>query len=255
MSPSHYDHEGRSRFYGVNKVLLPGQGNNAFSLEKMPDRQDLRITPLQKGFIAEAQMGTHVAFQDFDGESWLECTGLQYAVCEMVGNIPVYLFDNHNHAFFGWLEAFHSGSFRKGASLVHMDAHFDDASPDHYDVDLSDLESVWKYTHETLQIASFITPALHHGVFSQCVNYVESGDFEYLMPLNSKTDIVLDLDLDVFCDEMSHVTWSQKIEVLKYYWPQTRCVTMATSPFFIDQQRAIDIAKRLMEEVFIPLSA
>jgi hypothetical protein len=250
-SQKYYDHEGKSFYYKDGLTLHAGSGNNAFSLDRKSERDDLKVTPLRSGYIEDLKIGEHVAFQDFDGEEWLECSGLEYSVLSLQSGIPIYVFDNHNHAFYGWAEGMKSDAFKKGATLVHLDAHFDDTQPVHVDVDLNDLEDVWKYTNETLQIASFIKPALELGTFSNVLNYVESSNFTQLPDLKPDQEVILDIDLDVFCDEMSHVSWSEKLNVIRHFLPNTKLVTMATSPFFIDQQRAIDIAKRLLDEVFI----
>lgn len=231
--------------------LVPGEGNNAFSIDRKPERENLKVTPLYEGDFSSLRVGDHVAFQDYEDDEWMQCRGLEMAVCSHEADFPVYVFDNHNHAFYGWCEGLKKGFFAKGARLVHLDAHFDDAIPPHSNVDVSNLDDVLKYTHETLQIATFIKPALKLGLFSDVINYVESEHFKSLSSLDPNHEIVLDIDLDVFCDEMSHVSWTQKVEVIKHYLPQVKMVTMATSPFFIDQKRAIDIAQRLMKEVFM----
>ncbi len=244
-------HEGLSKYYSRACYLDSGVGNNAFSLERKPERERLMLTRLEIGLIGDLQCSSETSFQDYDSDVWMQCGGLEKAILSFEADMPIYVFDNHNHAFYGWIEALHAGVFSRGARLVHMDAHFDDAEPEHVKVDLNDIEDVWKYTNETLQIASFIKPALELDVFDQVVNYVESADFTELPEIGADQEIILDIDLDVFCDEMSHVSWKQKLDVITHYLPQTKLITMATSPFFIDQQRAIDIAKRLMDELFL----
>jgi hypothetical protein len=245
-----YDNTKNSLYYKKTVFLDPGIANNAFSNTRKRDRNPLEISPLKIAAFEELTVGKHVAFQDFDGDDWMECKGLESALLSFESGIPVYIFDNHNHAFYAWCEGLKASVFQSGAQLVHLDAHFDDSVPENTNVNLDDLQSVWGYTNKTLQIASFIKPALDLGIFSKVLNYVESRDFTALPDLSNEQEIVLDIDLDVFCDEMSHVTWSEKVNVIKHFLPNTKLVTMATSPFFIDQQRAIDIAKRLMKDVF-----
>ncbi|MDP3975342.1 MAG: UPF0489 family protein [bacterium] len=243
-------------WYIFGRVLKVGQGNNAFSLPKKADRLPLTITPLCLGSLDELRIGGHVAFQDFDGDAstgsasyrWIECFGLESAILCLDYPIPLYAFDNHNHAFYGWCEGMKTEWFQKGATLVHLDAHFDDAEPASYQVSVDDLEDVWRYTNEVLQIATFIQPALRSGVFSKVLNFVESSDFDSLPQIDG--EVVLNIDLDVFCEDMSHISWRQKVDMLKHYLPQTKLITMATSPFFIEQQKAIEVAKRVVGELF-----
>lgn len=228
-------------------VLEPGVGNNAFSIDRKPDRSPLKVTPLVDGQIEDAKLGTEVAFQDFDGERWMECVGLEAAIRCTEFSIPFYLFDNHNQAFYGWAEGMKNGYIKAGATLVHLDAHYDDREPPNVEVDLNDLKDVHRYTNEVLQIATFIRPALQLGMFRSVRNFVESREFEVPLEFGPDEEVVLDIDLDLFCEEMSHVDYSQKIQVIKDCLPHTKLITMATSPFFIDQGKAIDMARRIVE--------
>jgi hypothetical protein len=239
---------GQNPWYVPGKFLEVGVGNNAFSLPKKADRNLLAITPLRAGSLDELRVGKQVGFQDFDGDQWLECVGLESAILCLDYPVPIYIFDNHNHVFYAWAEALKMGWFQSGATLVHMDEHFDDSEPSNPLAPLKggigSLEDVWRYTNEVLQIATYIKPALHLGIFKECLSYVESADFK--MRNEGSSDIVLNLDIDVFHADMSHISWQQKIDVIKYYLPRTKLVTIATSPYFIDQEKAIEFVKKII---------
>ncbi|MDF2379516.1 MAG: UPF0489 family protein [Candidatus Gracilibacteria bacterium] len=237
-------------YYCTGLLLDKGIGNNSFSLDRKPQRSPLRITPLMKGSFGDLQVSDQITFHDFDEDKWVECSGLEKALLCLDYEIPIYVFDNHNHAFYGWCEGLMAGWFQKGATLVHVDAHYDDAVPPNIEVNIDDLKDVFRYTNEVLQIATFINPALELGIFDEVRNYVESKEFGVAsLELGEQKQIVLDIDLDVFCTEMSHVEFEQKMEVIRKYLPQTKLITMATSPFFIDQEKAIRMAKRITEEM------
>lgn len=275
---------GQNPWYIPGKFLEVGVGNNSFSLPKKADRNRLEITPLKVGSLDDLKLGKHVAFQDFEGDRWLECVGLESAILSLDYRIPVYVFDNHNHVFYAWAEALKMGWFQQGATLVHMDEHFDAAEallpPDPLTPFLlrllplpagsegqvqggtktpeQSLEEIWRYTNEVLQIATYIKPALKLGVFSECIDYVESQHFEapvrtrhgaFVHGAHAKA-VVINLDIDVFHPDMSHISWQQKIDVLKYYLPQTKLITIATSPYFIDQQKAIDLVHQVVNQLF-----
>jgi hypothetical protein len=233
-----------------SRAIVPGIGNNGFSFEKKPDRPDLYVPAWKCGTVDDVTLGDKVVFQDFDGDQWVECAGLDAEILIEDFPIPLYLMDNHHHAFWAWCHALKKGSFENGASLVHVDAHYDDREPPDFQVDIHDIDDVSRYTDEVLQIATFIQPALHHGIFSDVKYYVESAEFDEELPPTISKQVVMDVDLDVFCDEMSHVSWSTKIEVLKHYLPQTKAMTFATSPFFIDQKKALQAFHRVLEELF-----
>lgn len=46
---------------------------------------------------------------------------------------------------------------------------------------------------------------------------------------------VLNLDLDFFAPEMDFIDDEKKLKCIRNLLPKVRCVTIATSPYFIDQ--------------------
>jgi hypothetical protein len=252
--------EGRNPFYREGVFLDPGVGNNGFSMDVKGARDSLWITPMKIGSLEDLKMGKRVVFQDFEpsyapegGASevryeWVESVGLQYSILCLDYDVPVYVVDNHNCVFYCWAENAKCKIKKEKMTLVHMDAHFDDKSPPNFDVDLHDLEDVFRYTNEVLQIATYIQPAVELGLFSEVVHMVESRHFEN--PPDILGDVVLNIDLDVFCDEMSHVSYHQKVSVMKKYLPQTKLITFATSPSFIGQKKAIEVCRRVVKNLF-----
>ena len=240
-------------WYLPNKYLSSGLGNNAFSLNKKPDRRALKITPLKVGHMDDLRVGAEIVFQDFDENgNWVECVGLESAILCLDYPVPIYIFDNHNHVFYAWAEALKNGWIEKGGVLLHMDAHFDEGLPPFpIPTGMEELKQVWVYTNEVLQIATYIKPALDLGIFCECVKYVESSRFSVKgSELRDGDSGVINLDLDLFSDEMKHISWEQKIAVLKHYLPMAKLLTIATSPHFMGQEKAIEICKKLVNELF-----
>lgn len=59
-------------------------------------------------------------------------------------------------------------------------------------------------------------------------------------------NLVLDIDLDFRAPEMSIEKYSETIEKTKNLISKSRVVTIATSPYFLDQYKAIKICKELL---------
>jgi hypothetical protein len=51
---------------------------------------------------------------------------------------------------------------------------------------------------------------------------------------------ILNLDLDIFAPELGHISEEKKIRIIQNMIKKVKYVTIATSPFFIDQRLAID---------------
>ncbi len=107
--------------------------------------------------------------KDCSLEAWSdECSfGLQSFVrIQTPCTPPIYVFDQHNFAFFAWEEARTMGYINEGAALVHIDAHSDTGKADVPNYDKLDLAAVAEYTRK-LGIATFIHPALVNGTVGE----------------------------------------------------------------------------------------
>jgi hypothetical protein len=65
---------------------------------------------------------------------------------------------------------------------------------------------------------------------------------DYIPSANS----VLNLDLDIFSPELDHISEEKKIAIIKNLMKQVRYVTIATSPYFIEQWRAINYLHQVL---------
>jgi hypothetical protein len=153
----------------------------------------------------------------------------------------VYIFDNHNHAFYFWIKSLNQGMFNKGCKLVHIDQHKDMRDPENYEVDINNIDDVFRYTNYVLNVGNFIKPALHHNVFSEAVIIDSTYGFE----LDVDGEIVLDIDLDIFSKDMEYMSYDLRVNKIKEYIDRAKVITIASSPFFIEQDYAIKVLKEL----------
>jgi hypothetical protein len=58
--------------------------------------------------------------------------------------------------------------------------------------------------------------------------------------------LVLDIDLDFWAPEMSIEKFSETVKKVKELISKSRVITIATSPYFIVQDLAINICKELL---------
>jgi len=61
-------------------------------------------------------------------------------------------------------------------------------------------------------------------------------------------DVILNLDLDFFAEELDDIDFEFKKQVILHFAKQAKVITMATSPFFIPGDRAITMLHRLFDE-------
>lgn len=124
---------------------------------------------------------------------------------------------------------------------MHVDQHKDTRKPNSYEVDIENLEDVIRYTNEVLNVGSFIQPALYHKIFDD----VDIVDSTYSLERELVEKYVLDIDLDFFSKDMDYIDFDWKLNRVREYIDKADLITIATSPFFIEQNRAIEVLKML----------
>jgi hypothetical protein len=115
------------------------------------------------------------------------------------------------------------------------------------------LSQVADYANEVLDIASFIIPVREIWLISDyemiLTEYSLLQFKSSLQPTwNSLFSYILDIDLDFWAPEMGIEYYYQTIKKVKELisLPHIRCITIATSPTYIHQQRALEVLRDLM---------
>lgn len=234
--------------YGHGFYIDQPVGNNAFSFAQRTQKR-IYVPALIKGTPDDLQSGEEIAFSEVDSSGLeINCRGLKNFIHLQAGTRDVFIFDNHNHAFFFWAYALKNGKIPMGLPLVHVDQHRDTREPPVLfpfekaeDIDLS---AAFDYTNFTLNVGNFIAPALAANMFSRVEIIDSRTSFEKKFP---EGGFVLDLDMDVFSAEMGYIEEGYKRKRIRTYIKASSLVTIATSPFFMDQERAIYLIKTLFD--------
>ena len=64
---------------------------------------------------------------------------------------------------------------------------------------------------------------------------------------NLDESLILNLDLDFFSSELDYISFDQKKDMILRFARYAKLITVATSPFFIDQNRAIETFRKIFE--------
>jgi hypothetical protein len=88
------------------------------------------------------------------------------------GSIPVYIFDEHNEAFYYWNKAKYEGFIKEPIDLFHVDAHDDMGRPESFQKSIyfprelpdSKIEYYRDFANTDLNIGNFIVPAVLVGL-------------------------------------------------------------------------------------------
>jgi len=217
-------------------------GNNAFSHE-IRKTKSIHVPGLIKGTPDDLQVSEYISFSEVVDDSEYDLPGLKNFIHWQYKDKECFIFDNHNHAFFFWAYALNKGLFNTGATLVHVDQHTDMRKPEKLisKDELKDLKRVFEYTNYELNVGNFIQPALNAGIFKE-VDIIDSShtlDNKYNKP------IVLDVDMDIFSKDMHYIKDDLKIRKIKEFAQQSDFITIASSPFFIEQNVVIEKIKEI----------
>jgi len=232
--------------------------NNEFSFEQrinkrlfVPEIIDLDINDLDQIKIQDDM--DKIAFEDFWFDDKLSTNyGLKNFYRIKIKWKEIVFFDNHNHAFYFWYEARNRWVIWDSNTLIHIDEHADtrDNNKIILKPDSFDLEKIFNFTNEVLNVGDYIIPAQKEWLIWDIIqirntnnleNYIENYyDFK-----NKSNWLILNLDLDFFQKELDFIDYDLKKKVILNAVEKASFITVCTSPFFIEQDLAIKVFKDL----------
>lgn len=247
--PSNFPAMANQNHYNQPFFITEKTSNNAFNFAERSNPK-IFVPSLKTGSVQDVTLGKEIVFESLNDEGQLcSCRGLEHFIHTTVPptikgqlDIPVYIFDNHNHAFYFWHLEKRQGHISAPALLIHIDQHKDTRQPESFLTaeESQDLQKVFTYTNTVLNVGNFIPPAIKTGfieevIFLDSQYSLEQFDFAKLEHPN----IILDIDLDFFAPESDYIGNDLKLKVIEKIFPQAKVVTICTSPFFIEQERAL----------------
>ena len=193
-----------------------------------------------------------------------------------VGWGTIYIIDNHNHALYFRYKEYFDWNIQKWSELIHIDQHTD-MNENKYKISIKQTpsldkgmcpegggickqkETIFNFTNNNCNVWNFIKPAIEEWLIWNItqINTEYSLLNNKLPPLCWKHERgdrgdsihteILDIDLDFRAPEMSIEKYQETINITKKLIQNSRVVTIATSPYFLDQSLAIKILKDLFK--------
>ncbi len=246
--------------------------NNAFSYNKRPNKKLYVPNLIKINNLNDVKFWDQIVFEDYDFK-WklVSCTWLKnfYEIdLEQIQgrfnsssewqNKKIYLFDNHNHAYFFWHKARFDGIIWNNSTLYHIDEHTDLRDPWIYleQEELKDLKRIFEYTNY-VDVWNYIIPAIHDWLIKEMHQIRSESELNALAPLikgelkgdsalySQKPNIILNLDLDFFQPKLDYINYNLKKEVVQCLIKKASLITVSSSPFFIDQNLALKVFRDL----------
>jgi hypothetical protein len=246
-------------FYNQERFIHEAVGNNAFDYSQRCESNPepyLRIAPLKSFATADEALNNfklnHLpAFELSEDNQIKSFYGLENFLLFPCpdSKAPVFVFDNHNHAFFFWHWWASQNSFTQPLTLIHVDQHKDTRIPATFlsASEAENLPTLNQYTTEILNVGNFIPPAIKTGLLSTEIKFIDSStSLEDLAQNPLPENYILDIDLDFFAPDLDYLNNQLKLKAIKKALPLAKIITIASSPYFIDQQ----LAFKFLREIF-----
>ncbi|MDR0607989.1 MAG: UPF0489 family protein [Candidatus Peribacteria bacterium] len=157
-----------------------------------------------------------------------------------------YLFDNHHHALYFWYQSYLRT--HKLYQIIHIDQH-SDLWESQFSLPVEVLQrdcsrEVFEFVQGSCNVGNFIQPALKSGLISEVQLVLTEYRLQHLQPLAEP--YLLDIDLDFFAPEMG-IEIEKYLPVLKTLAEKAEGSTIATSPYFLKQRKAIALVKKILQ--------
>ena len=91
-------------------------GNNIFSYEDRENKK-IYVPKLIEGTLDDVSVGEEIVFNEIDEDIEIKAKGLKNMIIYKYQDKDVYIFDNHNHAFYFWIKSLKKGNFTKGCKF------------------------------------------------------------------------------------------------------------------------------------------
>ena len=165
---------------------------------------------------------------------------------------PIFIFDNHNHAITFRYNIIY-GKKIINVELIHIDQHSDCwKNKNHLELNRKDdeLEKVFHFWNEKCNVGNFILSALESGIITSQVQIRSTATLQDLQT-DKNQNFILDIDLDFCLDWINRNKVNQEtVRLLKNkfdeFWKYALWITIATSPYFLNQELAIKIVEELL---------
>lgn len=252
ISNNAFDYEERQKLNPLPFLVIPSLINLTLENPNINQEQTSLNTIFPK-----LKTGNEIVFEALDDNGNLKsCQGLEHFLkIQLNPNQNIYIFDNHNHAFYFWHLEKLLGNLAGAATLIHIDQHKDTRIPIEFlsPEESTDLKKVYEYTNTILNVGNFIPPAIKTGLIKEII-FIDSEaslknfNLENVIKNSShskQNNLILDIDIDFFAPDLDYIGNQLKLETIKKILPFASTITIATSPFFIEQELAIEWIKKI----------
>ena len=222
-------------------------GNNEFSYQQRKvlwSSGKIYIPNLIQGTLADLQIGSEICFEEVLNGKQISCVWLKNFVQLDYQGKQIFIVDNHNHALAFWTEYRLNASKIKRLNVLHIDQH-SDMKPNLNKLEAN--EDIESFIHTKTNVGNFIPAAIDSWIINEIIQIRTDYALHQHQASSIKHQVyILDIDIDFRADK--EIT-QEEIKIIQQLISHAEIVTIATSPYFIDQRKAIYIINKLLWQV------
>lgn len=224
--------------------------NNKFSYEfrkylwsecklYIPDIKDVKNIN-KNNLYKNLKIWKEIVFEEI--MNWKLCS-MKWLEKYLIGNFnkwKVCIFDNHNLAFY-FIGNYFLESWKK-LDVIHIDQHSDMKEPSYIPDKLTSNKVLEEYTFSWLNVWNYLIPLQKLNFIKNIYQYRTEYSILNMDTLNIENNI-LNIDLDFWEENMSST--KKSLEKVKKLIEKSPLTLIATSPYFIDQKKALKLIHKL----------
>jgi len=227
--------------------------NNEFShAERMAlwSEWKIYVPPIKIGSVEDLKVWEEITFEEVVKGKLITCKGLESFVETSFESIPIYIFDNHNHALFfryRHMKQFEDAELVKPFKVLHIDQH-SDLKPNINSFKAKNINpaEMFGFTNYACNVGNFISSALDAWLIEDCIQIRTESALHNLDKLDFQNyNYIVDIDID-FREWKTLDEIQKDAKKIKTLIKNSSLVTIATSPYFLDQKLAIKITKEIL---------
>lgn len=200
------------------------------------------------GSVQNLEVWKEIAFEEIVKGKLIACKGLKNFIETSYESIPIYIFDNHNHALsfrYQHMKQFENTDLAKPFKVIHIDQHSDiKDNINSFKIENTNPNEIFHFTNYACNVGNFLTSALNSWLIKECIQVRTETKLHNLDKLDFQNyNYIVDIDID-FREWKNEI--ENDIKIIKNLIKNAAVVTIATSPYFIDQEKAIEITKKIL---------
>jgi uncharacterized protein involved in tolerance to divalent cations len=209
------------------------------------------VTNLIQWTVADLQEGSEIVFEEVVDNKLISCTWLKHFVQTGYAWIPTYIFDNHNHALFfryRHTKQFEHKEDAKPFKVLHIDQHADTKeNKNSFKATHTSPQEVLSFTNYGCNVGNFLTSAKDAWIIEEIIQIRSQHTLHNMETLDFQNyNYILDIDVD-FREWKSQQEIESDSKIIKKLMANVCLITIATSPYFMDQQVAIELVKTILQ--------